>query len=44
MSVTKTQEALIIKIAHNNVNNKILVLLSVNLVCYCGHLTTVVDA
>lgn len=36
----KTQEALIIKIAHKIVNNKmlILLLLVVNSNCYCGHL------
>lgn len=40
MSVIKTQEALIIKIAHKTVSNTIfmLLLLVVNSNCYCGHL------
>lgn len=39
-SVRKTQEALIIKIAHKTVSNTIfmLLLLVVNSNCYCGHL------
>jgi hypothetical protein len=39
ISVKKTQEALIIKIAHKTVNNTIFMLLVVvNSNCYCGHL------
>lgn len=40
ISVRKTQEALIIKIAHKTVNNTIFMLLwlNVNSNCYCGHL------
>lgn len=40
MSVIKTQEALIIKIAHKTVNNTMFMflLLDVNSNCYCGHL------
>lgn len=39
-SVKKTQEALIIRIAHKTINNEkfMLLLLVVNSNCYCGHL------